>query len=244
MRQRGGGAWGVDESFGTGCLRLRAYRDLLREILTMERRGKPALSRDLVNALKRPRNTMHQQLARLAEDGLIDLDGEHGAVKSVSSTDEGRAIGVRLGAPVLGSVPAGLLRAVPETDGRGCEGEQIYLESWDEALPPNEDYGVFFVRGDSMIGDCIMPGDRVQLEMNVRLGDLEEGEIAVVHVGDNYEATLKHVHYDGPSNTVTLRASNPVYGDIVVGAEEVRVVGAYYGMVRVSDARARRRSKS
>jgi len=243
MRNRGAGSWGVDESFGTGCLRLRAYRDLLREILACERRGKTPLARDLAQSLKRPANTLHQQINRLEEDGWIEIEGGHKETKTIASTSQGREIGVRLGAPVLGSVPAGLLRAVPETDGRGCEGEQLYLESWDEQLPPNEDFGVFFVRGDSMIGDCIMPGDRVQLEMDVRLGDLEEGEIAVVQVGDDYEATLKHVFYDQESKTVTLRASNPGYDDIVVGAEEVRVVGAYYGMVRVSDTRARRGRK-
>lgn len=243
MTQRGRGVRGTDDSYGPSCLRFRAYRDLLREVLTFERRGKTPLARDLTRSLKRPTSTLHQQIARLQEDGFIDIVGEYHGAKVVSSTAEGRAFSVRLGAPVLETVPAGLMREVPETDGCDCEGGSVHLESWDEVLPPNEDFAVFFVRGDSMMGDNFVSGDRVQIELGVRLGDLEQDEIAVVHVGDTCQATLKHVLYDQKASTVTLRASNPDYEDIVVSSEEVRVVGAYYGMVRVSDTRARRGRK-
>lgn len=231
MRNRGGGSWGVDESFGQGCLRLRAYRDLLREILGCERRGKTPLARDLAQSLKRPANTLHQQINRLEEDGWIEIEGGHKETKTIASTSRGREIGVRLGAPVLGTVPAGLTRAVTECDGRGCEGEQLYLESWDEALPPTEDYGVFFVKGDSMIDECIRPGDRVQLKMDVRLCDIEPGEICAVHVLPDYEATLKYVFVED-DGMVTLRAANPQYEDIRVHRDDVRVVGTLFGLVR------------
>lgn len=231
MKRRGDGPWGADESFGTGCLRLRAYRDLLREILVTERRGKTPLARDLTQSLKRPVNTLHQQLVRLEEDGWIEIEGGHQAAKALSSTPQGRAIGVRLGAPVLGTVSAGLTRAVTECDGRGCEGEQIYLESWDEALPPTEDYGVFFVKGDSMIGECIRPGDRVQLQLGARLCDIEDGDICAVHVLPDYEATLKYVFVED-DGMVTLRAANPNYDDIRVHHDDVGIVGTLFGLVR------------
>ena len=231
MRQRGGGPWGVDESYGESCLRLRAYRDLLRAILSSERRGKTPLARDLTQSLKRPTNTMHQQLARLEEDGFVVVEGEPGTTKIVSSTAEGRAIGVRLGALVLGSVPAGILRAVPESDGRGHEGEQLYLETWDEALPPTEEFGVFFVKGDSMIGECIRPGDRVQLRLGARLCEIEPGEICAVQVLPDYEATLKYV-FAGEDEMVTLRAANPNYSDLRAHRDDVRIVGTLFGLVR------------
>ena len=237
---------GADNSFGRSCLRFRSYRNLLREILLTERRGKPALARDLVQDLGRPRNTVHHQLIRLQEDGLIEIEGDEGKVKSVLPTDEGRAIGVRLGAailgraPVLGSASAGLRRIGPATE--SIEGEQNYLVSWDEVLPPNEDFGVFLVRSGSMSGNHIVSGDRVQIELGVQLNELEQDEIAVVRVGDG-EPTLQHVNYDQEKNLVRLWASNPNYEDIVATSETVSVIGAYYGIVRVNETRAHRRRR-
>ena len=239
MHNRGKGSWGVDESFGPGCLRLRAYRDLLREILAWERRGRSVLALDLAREMERPRQTVHQQIARLAEDGWVELGGDAHAVRSVWSTGAARALGARLGAPILGYVPAGLKRAATDGAGRGYQGERIYLQSWDEALPPNEDYNIFFVRGDSMTGDGILPGDRVQIETGVQLADLEAGEIAVVTIGDFLQATLKHVFYDKPNNEVTLRVSNALYQDVLVSAGDIHIVGAFFGLVRVSDRGAR-----
>ena len=236
----------MDETFGTSCLRFRSYRDLLREILLTERRGKSALARDLVQDLGRPRNTVHQQLTRLQEDGFIEIEGDEGKVKSVLPTDEGRAIGVRLGAtilgraPVLGRTSVGLTRLAPTTV--SIEGEQNYLASWDEILPPTEDFALFLVQGGSMSSDNIVSGDRVQIELDVQLNELEQDEIAVVRVGDE-EATLKHVYYDQETDLVTLWASDPNCAEIVVAPEAISVIGAYYGVVRVNEARARRRRK-
>lgn len=226
-----------------GSLRNRSYRDLVRAMARLTRQNKPIVTRDLEFDLKRSKQLLHVQLRRLEEEGFVCMEGGVQEMKHLSLTDAGRAVAHTMGAPILGTVPAGSLRAVPETDGHGMEGELLFRETWDDELPLTEDFATLVVTGDSMIGDCIAPGDEVQLERGVKLHELEAGEIAAVLVGDDYEATLKHVYLNPDAGTVTLRASNPIYDDIVVLANEVRVVGAYYGMVRVSPTRNRKPRK-
>lgn len=209
----------------------------------MTRQNKPILMRDLEFDLKRSNQILHVQMRRLEEEGLVSIEGEGRSMKHLSLTEAGRAAAHTLGARVLGTVPAGLLRAVPETDGQGMEGELLFRETWDDELPPTEDFATLLVKGDSMMGDCIAPGDEVQLERGVKLHELEDGEIAAVLVGGDYEATLKHVHFDRETRMVRLRASNPNYPDIVAPCDEVRVVGAFYAVVRFNPSRARRNRK-
>ncbi len=109
-----------------------------------------------------------------------------------------------------------------------------------------------------MIGDGILPGDRVLLRPDV---EVRSGEIAAVQIaGDgSFEdgslcATLKHVVFDawppsqehgGPGRAeeegsgelqgITLRASNPKYGDLRVAASRVSIAGVYRGLVRSLD---------
>lgn len=226
------GAWGVDASFGASCLRYRASRDLLRTIAAWERRQKPALSRDLVSQTKRSSATLLAQLEKMADEGLLTVEGGHNSVKLARLTEHGRAMANRCGAPLLGTVPAGMLRAVPETDGRDGEGAQMYLDTWDEQLPPTEEYGVLVVRGESMIGEHIRPGDRVQLRLGVRLHEVEPGQICAVTVKPDYEATLKYVFPGEDFSSVTLRAANPMFPDLCVARDDLHIVGTLFGLVR------------
>ena len=210
----------------------------------LTRKNKRLLTRDLEFELKRSKQLLHVQLRRLEEEGLVSVSGGVQEMKHLALTEQGQGVARTLGARVLGTVPAGLLRAVPETDGcDGMDGELLFRDTWDDDLPATEDYATLFVAGDSMIGDCIMPGDEVQLERGVKLHDLEAGEIAAVMVGDAREATLKHVCFDRESSMVTLRGSNPAYPDLSVPSEDVRVVGAFYAVVRFNPSRARRNRK-
>lgn len=224
-----------------GCLKNRSYRDLVHLLASLERRGKAVLVRDLQMELKRSAQILHVQLGKLEDEDYIHLGAEYNQPKRPSLTEKGRQAATRMGARVLGTVPAGLLRAVSDCDGIDGEGAPIFRETWDDILPPTEDFSVLVVRGDSMIGDCIAEGDEVQLQRGVKLHELEDGEIAAVMVGEDYEATLKHVHFDADAREVTLRASNPRYDDIVAPAKDVRVVGALYGVVRLSVARRNRK---
>jgi repressor LexA len=123
------------------------------------------------------------------------------------------------GVPLLGSIPAGpLSEAIPE----------VVLEER-ELLKVRPGDFLLRVRGDSMIGDGIMDGDKVLLRPEI---DARSGEIAAVLVGDAHEATLKHVIPDPARGLVILRASNPFYVDVRVPVEEVRIAGVFRGLVR------------
>jgi repressor LexA len=87
------------------------------------------------------------------------------------------------------------------------------------------------VSGDSMVGDGILPGDRVLLRPNVPVNN---GEIAAVHVGEEYCATLKRVYFYPERGVVELRASNPKYAPIEVREGEFNIVGVFRGLIRAT----------
>ena len=86
-------------------------------------------------------------------------------------------------------------------------------------------------KGDSMINSRIYDGDIVYIR---KQSDVDDGEIAAVLI-DN-EATLKKVYKY--SNKIVLRASNPVYDDMVYTNEEldnISIIGkavAFFSLVR------------
>ena len=86
-------------------------------------------------------------------------------------------------------------------------------------------------KGDSMINSRIYDGDIVYIR---KQPDVDNGEIAAVLIGE--EATLKKV-YKYP-NKVVLRASNPLYDDIICTdseLENITILGkavAFLGMVK------------
>ena len=80
-----------------------------------------------------------------------------------------------------------------------------------------------------MTGDGILPNDKVLLRPNVPVRDRE---IAAVHIGDEYLATLKHVCFGRGRGKITLKASNPKYKDIIVPAEELKIAGVFRGLIR------------
>ena len=82
-----------------------------------------------------------------------------------------------------------------------------------------------------MIGDGILPGDKVLLRPNVQV---QNGEIAAIHLGDQYLATLKHVCFDSGGAEVTLRASNGEYADVIVPGQELQVAGVFRGLIRTN----------
>jgi len=112
--------------------------------------------------------------------------------------------------PVYGEVRAGLpmlareeiigWEYVPAEDVKG--GEYFYLR----------------VKGDSMIGARIYPGDLVLVR---RQDVLEDGQIGVVIVGE--EATIKRIYRRG--GEYILVAENPAYGPQVYPSRDVRIVG-------------------
>lgn len=113
--------------------------------------------------------------------------------------------------------PLPQMREWPILGATAC-GTPLHRELLDETvLAPGDIKAdvVFRCAGDSMINARIFDGDAVF----VRTGtDVENGQIAVVRVGDEY--TLKRVYvYE---DYVELRAENPMYQAIILRGNELR----------------------
>lgn len=158
----------------------------------------------------------------MKERGYLEIHGggKQRAYRVLRLTQKGRQAMGFGGIPVVGRIAAGLLHealAQPEE----------FVDS-SNVLPHRSGDFLLRVMGDSMVGDGIREGDLVLLRPGL---EVKNGEIAAAYVGDAFEATLKHVYFE--KEHVRLRASNPIYTDIVVPREEWRgVAGVYRGLVR------------
>lgn len=114
--------------------------------------------------------------------------------------------------------------------GTAC-GDPLYMELDGETIlaPDNIDADfVFRCVGDSMIGARILDGDIVF----VKSGNVDNGQIAVVRIGEEY--TLKRI-YRG-EDYLELRAENPAYPPKIIRGdqENAEIVGrAVHFMSRV-----------
>ncbi len=82
------------------------------------------------------------------------------------------------------------------------------------------------VRGDSMIGDGILPRDLVVIKPQKTAN---HGDLVAAMLGD--EATVKRIHFDANMN-VKLMPSNPAYQPIEVDREDSMVIGKVVGLIR------------
>ena len=82
------------------------------------------------------------------------------------------------------------------------------------------------VRGDSMIGDGILPRDLVVIKPQKTAN---HGDLVAAMLGD--EATVKRIHFDSNKN-VKLMPSNPAYQPIEVDREDSMVIGKVVGLIR------------
>lgn len=81
------------------------------------------------------------------------------------------------------------------------------------------------VRGDSMIGDGILPSDLVVIKPQITA---LHGELIAARIGD--DATVKRIHFT-PTGT-QLVASNPSYAPIPVNREDSQIIGKVIGLFR------------
>lgn len=202
----------------------RQQKRILEAVAWFEDRREPALVPGLLAQLKlAAESSLTPTLKILERKGLVVISGggAQGRPRVIRLTGQGRHAVGRGGIPLLGSIPAGpLAEAVSEPD--------EFIEQ-DAVLPWRQGDFLLRVKGDSMIGDGILDGDKVLLRPGV---ECEPGEIAAVLVGDAYEATLKHVIPMPQEGTVRLRASNPGYRDLVAPVEEVKIAGVFRGLIR------------
>jgi repressor LexA len=81
------------------------------------------------------------------------------------------------------------------------------------------------VRGESMIGEGIMPDDLVVVSPQ---STAVQNELVAVLMGD--EATVKRINY--ARTGIQLMPSNPAYSPIEVQQEDARVIGKIVGLLR------------
>ena len=171
--------------------------------------GRPPTVREVQAALGfRAVQTARAHLERLVEEGRL-------------AADRGRARGYRLPVtadgsrtrlvPLLGQVPAGALdEAVEDPDGylpvdaRGASSDELFA---------------LRVRGESMTGASILPGDTVIVR---RQPTARTGDIVVALV--DHDATVK-TFVAGGGGRVTLRPENPAFDPIELDADAVVILG-------------------
>ena len=168
-------------------------------------------------------------LRQLREKDFITIaGGVRGRQRLIELTTQGRAR-TGFGVPILGEIPAGpLAEAIQDCD--------EWLDGFGPLLKARPgDFGLR-VKGYSMIGDGIMPGDKVLLRPGIAW---RPGEIvaAQIHGEDesSYEGTLKHIDLLNNGKTVRLRASNSEYNDMEFDARQVSIAGVFRGLVRTVD---------
>ena len=200
-----------------------AQRRIALAVAQAETNGIPALVPAIVEALGYGAESSLTPTLRIMErNGFLEIlgGGKRRASRFLRLTKKARQMLGVGGLPVVGRIAAGPLQ-------EALADPEDFLES--TALLPHQP-GDFLLRvsGDSMIGDGIQSGDLVLLRPGA---EVQPGEIAAAYIGDAYEATLKHVHFE--EHGVRLRASNPAFPDMLVPGGEWRgVAGVYRGLIR------------
>ena len=178
------------------------------------------LARDMKYA---GQSSVTPMLESLQRKGLIEvLGGTRGRQRQILLTPQGKALTQSPGLPIVGFIAAGPLS-------ESLQNVHLFAEALQDILPFESGDFLLEVKGDSMIGDGIWEDDRVLLRPNVPVSN---GEIAAVHVGEDYSATLKRVFFQPGKTSLELRASNPKYEAMILPAEKVSVVGVFRGLVR------------
>jgi repressor LexA len=120
--------------------------------------------------------------------------------------------------PLVGTIAAG----APITASENIEG---YVPVPQDLVHNTPGAFVLEVKGDSMVGDHILPRDLVVIRPQATA---EDGDLVAFLLGD--EATIKRIRYEG--RRILLVPSNPAYEPIVVPREGGRIIGKVVGLVR------------
>jgi repressor LexA len=162
-------------------------------------------------ALSSP-STVHAHLANLERLGLIKRDpAKPRALEVAHELRAPRPL------PLVGHVAAG----------QPILAQENIEELIDVPAFLRRDDGDFVLRveGDSMADAGIFSGDYIVVHPQERA---DNGEVVVALVGD--EATTKRFYHEGHS--VRLQPENDLYEPIVLGADQVQLVGKVVGVLR------------
>ena len=159
------------------------------------------------------RGSMHKHVQALVDCGLIEPFGHK--QRGLCLTARGAATPDAI--PFLGYIAAGRpIEAAPNP-------ETIEIPA---ALRSRRSCYVLQVRGDSMVDDGILDGDRVVIEQR---DAARNGEVVVALI-DGREATLKRI--EQRAGRVVLHPANAALAPLVYAPERVQIQGVVVGLMR------------
>jgi repressor LexA len=179
-------------------------------------RGYPPTLQEIARHLRISGNRgVLRHLEALERKGLIRRSP--GSSRSIVLADRSRSESVDL--PLVGAVQAGLPQLAAEQ-------VETHL-AVDRSLVKGEGSFLLRVRGESMIGAHIMPGDLVVVRPQPAA---ENGEIVVALIDD--EATLKRFYREGEE--IRLKPENPGMKSLIYREPDaaVRILGKVTGLCR------------
>src|SRR5438046_1188931 len=154
-----------------------AHSRVLHAVERLLRKGLPPSVGEIAASLHLAGQTSLTPTLRIMHrNGFVEIHGggRRGKRRTVTLTARGKtSLGIG-GLPVLGMVPAGPLSETLS------QAETVLDEQ--ELLPHRPGDFLLIINGDSMIGDGILPGDKVLIRPNI---EPVNGEIAAVQVGDD-----------------------------------------------------------
>lgn len=162
--------------------------------------------------------TVADHLRLIRQKGV--LTSEPGQARSLRVISPLHALRKRVvDIPIYGAIPAGFADDRKQ-EAKGC----VSIDIETLGIKPTPRTFALEVRGDSMIGKCIMDGDLVVLEhgMTPRIGDV------VAALIDN-ESTLKTFLLN--RSKPFLRAENPKFPDLIP-AQELVIQGVMVALIR------------
>ena len=208
-------------------------RDVLLEIARLERLHQAITIARIGTELKMPRQNVRIYVLVLRDRGLLLYEAGERQTAVIRITAAGRALsGTRdaepqlLSFPILGEVAAGQ----PTQAEENIEGYAARLQ---DILDLHEGDFLLRVRGDSMIGVGIYPGDLVAIHPTQ--GEPLSGEITLVCIPGENTATLKR--WQRHNGTVSLHSENPDYLPITLKAEDVQIQGCLVGHIGTGRSR-------
>ena len=202
-------------------------RDVLHEIARLEQLHQAITLTRLGTELKMPRQNARIYVLALRDQNLVLYEAGERQTAVIRLTDHGRTVtGTQdpvpdlLSFPILGEVAAGK----PTTAEGRIEGYAARLQ---DILDLHEGDFLLRVRGDSMIGVGIYPGDLVAIHPSS--DEPHSGEITLVTVPGDETATLKR--WQRNNGTVSLHSENPAYGVMTFRVEDVQIQGCLVGHI-------------